>query len=56
MTTPDRPDWIKMTPADFKAKTVAHQDALFITDQDDPYGTPTLEGFSGHIVHPQREK
>ncbi|MFJ7422768.1 hypothetical protein ACIQXD_29815 [Streptomyces uncialis] len=46
-----------MTPADFTDKQLTpHQDVLFLAGEDDPCGTPTLDGLDGHIVHPEPER
>ncbi|WP_326737088.1 hypothetical protein [Streptomyces sp. NBC_01022] len=40
----DRPDWRRMKPADFGARTKVRQDALFLVDQPDACGTEALDG------------
>ena len=40
-----RPDWRRMHPRQFGSRTKAAQDALFLTDATDDYGTETLDGF-----------
>lgn len=44
-TNPQRPDWRRMGPGPFGRQTKTAQDALFLTDETDPCGTETLDGF-----------
>lgn len=46
----DRPDWGRMKPADFGARTKARQDALFLVDQPDACGTEALDGLGFGVV------
>lgn len=42
--TPGRPNWQRMTPQDFGARAKASQDALFLIDEPDAFGTDVLDG------------
>jgi len=40
-----RPNWSRMKPAEFGARTKPAQDALFLVDEPDACGTDALDGY-----------
>jgi hypothetical protein len=41
----ERPDWRRMHRGQFHARNKVNQDALFLEDESDSFGTEAFEGF-----------